>query len=197
MLFNSFVFLLAFPIIFAAYYLCPIKWRSWLLLLISYAVYMNWVPVYALILLWVTMTTYTGAHYISRNSPKNKLKMTVAGILTLLPLLFFKYYNFINNIVYDILTPLLFISGIRISGGRILQTDRLRTQPPGLCTVHFIFSANSFGSYQQGEGPAAANQKSQNFRCRQSDTGVATVVMGLVSKSRVSRPIRSVRRQHL
>ena len=106
MLFNSFVFLLAFPIIFAAYYLCPIKWRSWLLLLISYAVYMNWVPVYALILLWVTLTTYTGARYISRNSPKNKLKMTVAGILTLLPLLFFKYYNFINNIVYDILTPL-------------------------------------------------------------------------------------------
>lgn len=92
---------------------------------------------------------------------------------------------------------LLFISGIRISGGRILQTDRLRTQPPGLCTVHFIFSANSFGAYQQGEGPAAANQKSQNFRCRQSDTGVETVVMGLVSKSRVSRPIRSVRRQHL
>lgn len=106
MLFNSFVFLLAFPTIFAAYYLCPIKWRSWLLLLISYAVYMNWVPVYALILLWVTLTTYTGARYISRNSPKNKLKMTVAGILTLLPLLFFKYYNFINNIVYDILTPL-------------------------------------------------------------------------------------------
>ena len=67
---------------------------------------MNWVPVYALILLWVTLTTYTGAHYISRNSPKNKLKMTVAGILTLLPLLFFKYYNFINGIVYDILTPL-------------------------------------------------------------------------------------------
>lgn len=106
MLFNSFVFLLAFPTIFAAYYLCPIKWRSWLLLLISYAVYMNWVPVYALILLWVTLTTYTGARYISRNSPKNKLKMTVAGILTLLPLLFFKYYNFINNIVYDILTTL-------------------------------------------------------------------------------------------
>ena len=51
MLFNSFVFLLAFPTIFAAYYLCPIKWRSWLLLLISYAVYMNWVPIYALILL--------------------------------------------------------------------------------------------------------------------------------------------------
>lgn len=99
MLFNSFVFLLAFPIIFAAYYLCPIKWRSWLLLLISYAVYMNWVPVYALILLWVTLTTYTGARYISRNSPKNKLKMTVAGILTLLPLLFFKYYNFINPLV--------------------------------------------------------------------------------------------------
>ena len=211
MLFNSFVFLLAFPTIFAAYYLCPIKWRSWLLLLISYAVYM---PVYALILLWVTLTTYTGARYISRNSPKNKLKMTVAGILTLLPLLFFKYYNFINGIVYDILTTLhlrieintmhwdapigiSFFSGIRISGGRILQTDRLRTQPPGLCTVHFIFSANSFGSYQQGEGPAAANQKSQNFRCRQSDTGVETVVMGLVSKSRVSRPIRSVRRQHL
>ena len=106
MLFNSFVFLLAFPTIFAAYYLCPIKWRSWLLLLISYAVYMNCVPVYALILLWVTLTTYTGARYISRNSPKNKLKMTVAGILTLLPLLFFKYYNFINNIVYDILTTL-------------------------------------------------------------------------------------------
>lgn len=216
MLFNSFVFLLAFPTIFAAYYLCPIKWRSWLLLLISYAVYMNWVPVYALILLWVTLTTYTGAHYISRNSPKNKLKMTVAGILTLLPLLFFKYYNFINGIVYDILTTLHlrieintmhWAAPIGISffsfqaygylAERILQTDRLRTQPPGLCTVHFIFSANSFGSYQQGEGPAAANQKSQNFRCRQSDTGVETVVMGLVSKSRVSRPIRSVRRQHL
>ncbi len=201
MLFNSFVFLLAFPTIFAAYYLCPIKWRSWLLLLISYAVYMNWVPIYALILLWVTPDDlYRRSLYIpqqpqeqAKNDRRRNFDLAAAAFLQILQ--FYKWHriryidvpppahrNKYNALGRSHRHILLFISGIRISGGRILQTDRLRTQPPGLCTVHFIFSANSFGSYQQGEGPAAANQKSQNFRCRQSDTGVETVVMGLVSK---------------
>lgn len=78
---------------------------------------------------------------------------------------------------------LLFISGIRISGGRILQTDRLRTQPPGLCTVHFIFSANSFGSYQHKAKDLLPQIKSlKTFDADKATQGLKLLLWGLFLK---------------
>lgn len=106
MIFNSFNFLIVFPIIFLLYYLIPAKlqkWRNVYLLLVSYLLYANWKPVYALILLGVTLVTYLFARWMENG--KRSVKIVVGGaILTLLPLLVFKYYNFINDSVFDLLS---------------------------------------------------------------------------------------------
>lgn len=104
MLFNSFIFAVCFPLIFIASYLCPARWRLYLLLLISYALYLNWVPVYLLIMLWVTLVSYLFAQHVATNQAgKNKCRMYVGATLTLLPLLFFKYYDFANRSLSEFL----------------------------------------------------------------------------------------------
>lgn len=67
MLFNSLKFLLIFPVIFGLYWIIPARynqWRKWLLILVSYLLYMNWKPVYTLVLLGVTLVTYGGGYLI-------------------------------------------------------------------------------------------------------------------------------------
>ena len=62
MLFNSFAFLLFFPIVCIVYYSLPtLKLRNLFLLVASYYFYMNWEPVYALLLLASTGITYLAA----------------------------------------------------------------------------------------------------------------------------------------
>ena len=105
MIYNSFNFIVIFPIIFLLYYLIPAKlqkWRNGYLLLVSYLLYTNWKPVYALILLCVTLVTYLLARWIEDG--RRNVKIAVGGaLLTLLPLLVFKYYNFINDSVFNLL----------------------------------------------------------------------------------------------
>lgn len=63
MAFNSFSFWLIFPLIFVFYWAIPIKWNTWrklLLLVVSYLLYMNWKPAFALVLLGVTLVTFWG-----------------------------------------------------------------------------------------------------------------------------------------
>ena len=78
------------------------------LLAVSYLLYLNWKPVYALILLGVTLVTYYSAKLIER-CEKKRLIVILGGGLSLLPLLFFKYFNFINEQVYTILS----VAGMR------------------------------------------------------------------------------------
>ena len=75
------------------------------LLAVSYLLYLNWKPVYALILLGVTLVTYYGARLIEKNERKKQI-MVLGAVLSLLPLLFFKYFNFINEQVYVVLSAL-------------------------------------------------------------------------------------------
>ena len=67
--------------------------------------YLNWMPVYALILLGVTLVTYYSARFIEGSEKKRQI-VILGGAFSLLPLLFFKYFNFINEQVYTILTAL-------------------------------------------------------------------------------------------
>lgn len=63
MAFNSFNFWLVFPFIFLFYWVIPAKWNTWrkiFLVIVSYLLYMNWKPAYALVLLGVTLVTYGG-----------------------------------------------------------------------------------------------------------------------------------------
>ena len=59
------------------------------LLAVSYLLYLNWKPVYALILLGVTLVTYYGARLIEKNEKKKQI-MALGAVFSLLPLLFFK-----------------------------------------------------------------------------------------------------------
>lgn len=117
MAFNSFNFWLIFPLIFVFYWAIPVKWNTWrkvLLLVVSYLLYMNWEPAYALVLLGVTLVTYWGGQILSLelkvdslesvertqfqvSSSKRKRLVWLFALLGLLPLLVFKYYNFLND----------------------------------------------------------------------------------------------------
>lgn len=122
MLFNSFEFLWLFPIIFCMYYLvtsreesmarCP-RIGNYLLIAISYGLYLKWKPIYALVLLGVTAITYLAALKIERDKAYGKKKYIVwfGIILAALPLLVFKYYNFLTESLESLL------AGIGVSVG--------------------------------------------------------------------------------
>ena len=110
MTFNSFAFWLVFPIVFGVHWLIPAKynsWRNWFLIVASYLLYMNWKPAFALALLGVTLVTYWGGQFLQLGDSdeeiivgqKRKRLAWCFALLGLLPLLVFKYYNFINDSV--------------------------------------------------------------------------------------------------
>lgn len=104
--FNSFKFWLIFPFIFGLYWLIPAKynqWRKLFLVIASYLLYLNWKPAFALVLLGVTFVTYWGGQILQVNGKGSEVKgnkrkhlVWLYALLGLLPLLVFKYYNFLN-----------------------------------------------------------------------------------------------------
>lgn len=97
MLFNSLHFLVFFPIVCTIYFLLPsLKWRNLFLLSASYYFYMNWEPVYALLLFSSTLITYLSALGIAKYPKQKDKKICLVGslILNLGILFLFKYYNF-------------------------------------------------------------------------------------------------------
>ena len=73
MIFNSFNFLIIFPFLFLLYYLIPERkqsWRNIYLLLVSYLLYMNFKPVYAIILFGITAITFYTAKIIEKNKTR-------------------------------------------------------------------------------------------------------------------------------
>lgn len=109
MIFNSFNFIVIFPLFFLLYYAIPAKYnnmRNVFLLFTSYLLYMNFKPVYALILLFVTVITYCFALLVTKHAGnKVKRKQILSGgvLIGLLPLIVFKYYNFINESCFELL----------------------------------------------------------------------------------------------
>ena len=92
------------------YWAIPAKWNTWrkvFLLLVSYLLYMNWKPSFALVLLGVTLVTYWGGQILSleckddclelETKKKRKRLVWLFALMGLLPLLIFKYYNFLND----------------------------------------------------------------------------------------------------
>ena len=82
MIFNSFNFLILFPLLFFFYYLIPadrVKWRNGYLLLVSYLLYANWKPAYALILFGITGLSYPIARWLEKGN--NNKKIVVGGDL--------------------------------------------------------------------------------------------------------------------
>lgn len=99
--FNSFNFWLIFPFIFGLYWLIPAKYNQWrkvFLVLVSYLLYMNWKPAFAIVLLGVTLITYWGGRRLDNQKANGKKSLAwLFALLAVLPLLVFKYYNFLND----------------------------------------------------------------------------------------------------
>ena len=111
MLFNSFEFLLFFPIVCIVYYAIPsLKWRNMFLLVASYYFYMNWEPVYALLLLASTGITYLASIGIEKFESKKKGILFFSIIANLSILFFFKYFNW----AADNITSLMQLAGVSI-----------------------------------------------------------------------------------
>lgn len=105
MTFTSFEFLLFFPAVVLVYNLCPQRFRVWFLLAASYAFYAFMQPVYLLLLAAVTGITYGFTRWMgATDDDDKKRKIMVWGIiLVLLPLFFFKYFNFVNESIFSLL----------------------------------------------------------------------------------------------
>jgi D-alanyl-lipoteichoic acid acyltransferase DltB (MBOAT superfamily) len=105
MTFASFNFIFFFPAVVILYNLIPQQAKVWFLLIASYSFYINLQPVYAVLLAVVTLCTYLFSKYISKSqSEKNKYRLLVWGIIAIvLPLVFFKYFNFINESIIGLL----------------------------------------------------------------------------------------------
>ena len=79
---------------------------NYLLIIISYGLYIKWNPVYVLLLLGVTAITYLSALAIENQHAYGKKKYLLYSGLALgaLPLLVFKYYNFLATSLESLLS---------------------------------------------------------------------------------------------
>jgi len=100
MLFNSFAFILFFPLVTIIYFLLPNKCR-WLHLLIASCIfYMAFIPVYVLILFFTIAVDYIAGLLIEKAEGRRRTLFLVMSIVANVGVLaFFKYYNFaVSNI---------------------------------------------------------------------------------------------------
>ncbi len=97
MLFNSVDFLIFFPVVVLTYFAIPEKFKNHWLLVASYYFYMSWQPVYALLMLFSTVTTFYCAVLIDKAKTKQqkKLYLAVNIAVNIAILCYFKYFNFI------------------------------------------------------------------------------------------------------
>ncbi len=103
--FNSFEFLVFFPIVTLVYFVIPKKVQWIWLLISSYYFYMCWNPVYALLILFSTAVTYLSGVLIDKTQLKikdetksikiKKLLVFASVALNLSILFFYKYFNFV------------------------------------------------------------------------------------------------------
>lgn len=102
MAFNSFSFIVFYPLIFLLYYLIPSKYlsvRNFFLLAVSYLLYYSFLPFFSLVLFGVTIISYLTAILIDRYHEFRKVIIILGVLASIIPLLVFKYYNFINDSV--------------------------------------------------------------------------------------------------
>ena len=81
----------------------PHKWRNWLLLIASYYFYMCWNALYAILIIFTTISTWKLATMMNGKSPKiRKILLSLSVTLNLSILFTFKYYDFLMSLLTDI-----------------------------------------------------------------------------------------------
>jgi alginate O-acetyltransferase complex protein AlgI len=117
MLFNSLEFYLFFIATFFVWLLFPAEKRWSVLLMAGYIFYSLWQPWFVLVLIWCTLISWTAGLVIAgaENKRQKKIYLSVVVILNLLPLFFFKYYNFFNETIRDLFS----VAGWRYHGSTL------------------------------------------------------------------------------
>ena len=99
MVFNSFAFLIFFPVVLLLYRVLPKKVRWVMLLASSYYFYMSWQPDLIYLILFTTVVSYVCSLAIEKTTKKGlkKLFLVIALVASLSVLFFFKYFNFLST----------------------------------------------------------------------------------------------------
>jgi len=99
MLFNSYEFVVFFPLVMLFFFNLPYGARPLFLLLASYIFYMWWRPEYIILLLFQTFIDYIAGIYIadSKSPSRRKLFLALSMTSNLSVLFFYKYFMFFNS----------------------------------------------------------------------------------------------------
>ena len=100
MLFNSWHFLIFFPIVVCVYFAIPAKVKYIWLLICSYYFYMCWNPAYVILIAASTFVTWSsgillGTPAVRKEAARKKLVVAGSFVINLGILAFFKYFNFL------------------------------------------------------------------------------------------------------
>ena len=105
MLFNSYHFIVFFPIVLLVYFIIPRKLRYIWLLVASYYFYMSWNVTYSLLIAFSTLITYIGGLLLDKTKKIGIKKLIVGSIFTVnIGILFtYKYLDFFVDISNDLM----------------------------------------------------------------------------------------------
>ncbi len=103
MLFTSLEFVAFIAIVAGAYPLCPVAWRRWYLLAVSYAFYCTWSVRFAGLMLIATAVAFVLAKRIGTATSEGARRQSLAvGVVALLlPLAAFKYLGSVSGFLSD------------------------------------------------------------------------------------------------
>ena len=105
MTFNSFEFLIFFPIVAVLFFVIPHRFRWMMLLVASYYFYMSWNPSLVFLILFTTVVSYVSALILEKYESKavRKACLIITLVACLGVLFFFKYFNFLSGSVTALL----------------------------------------------------------------------------------------------
>src|ERR1700683_2493680 len=113
MLFNSFQFLIFFPIVVTVFFALPDRWRNVFLLIASYYFYMCWRPAYIVVIWFITILDYWAAMMIEESDTDHARRLFLGlSIVGNFGLLFvFKYFDFFGGSLNQAFRPLRLFGG--------------------------------------------------------------------------------------
>ena len=113
MLFNSIHFALFFVVVTSLYFALPHRFRWFLLLASSCYFYMAFIPIYILILGFTIVIDYFAGILLENTEGKQRKYFLIASLIANIGVLaVFKYYNFLNGNLSDLLTSIGYINNI-------------------------------------------------------------------------------------
>ena len=109
MVFSSLTFIYYFlPILFILYFIVPYKFKSYVLVLMSFIFYFYGEGKYLALLILSAVFNY----YVSKKITNNKKLLIFSLIVNFVPIIYFKYSNFFLQNVNGILNTNFFINGL-------------------------------------------------------------------------------------